>query len=72
MSGSYRGRSVRRVPGLDSRGQYQLAARRLKAARRAATSAGATADFEAHVLALRELHRRRPAFLAILDKAGLP
>lgn len=54
------------------RAQYQLAARRLKAARRAAASAGLDVEFEAHMLALREQHRRRPTLIAILDKAGLP
>lgn len=54
------------------RGQYQLAARRLKAARRAAASTGLEIEFKAHVLALREQHRRRPTLIAILDKAGLP
>ncbi len=54
------------------RASYQLAARRLKAARRAATAAGLAVEFDTHVLALREQHRRRPTFIAILDKAGLP
>lgn len=54
------------------RGQYQLAARRLKAARRAAEAAGLGIEFEAHLLALREQHRRRPTLITILDKAGLP
>lgn len=54
------------------RAHYQLAARRLKAARRAAESAGLGIEFEAHLLALREQHRRRPTLIAILDKAGLP
>jgi len=53
------------------RGQYQLAARRLKAARRAATSAGIEAEFAAHLAALRETHRRRPTLIATLDAAGL-
>jgi hypothetical protein len=54
------------------RGQYQLAARRLKAARRVAESAGLGIEFEAHLLGLREQHRRRPTLIAILDEAGLP
>lgn len=53
------------------RGQYQLAARRLKAAKRAATSAGLEAEFAAHVAALREMHRRRPTLITMLDAAGL-
>jgi hypothetical protein len=54
------------------RGHYQVAARRLKAAHRAAASAGLEVEFEAHVLGLREQHRRRPTLIAILDKAGFP
>jgi hypothetical protein len=54
------------------RAQYQLAARRLKAAHRAAKAAGLGIEFEAHLLALRERHRRRPTLIAIFDKAGLP
>jgi uncharacterized Zn finger protein len=53
------------------RRNYQLAARRLKAARRAAIAAGLAPDFEQHVLAIREQHRRRPTLIAILDRAGL-
>jgi len=53
------------------RGQYQLAARRLKAARRAAAAAGLEVDLEARILAIREQHRRRPALIETLDRAGL-
>ncbi len=53
------------------RGQYQLASRRLKAAKRAAASAGLEAEFAAHIAALRETHRRRPTLITTLDAAGL-
>jgi hypothetical protein len=51
---------------------YLRAARRLKDARRAADAAGAWASFAAHLATLREQHKRRPALLAVLDKAKLP
>ncbi len=50
---------------------YQLAARRLKAAKRAATSAKLEAEFAAHLEAVRETHRRRPTLITMLDAAGL-
>lgn len=50
---------------------YQRAARILKKARAAAQAAGETERFAANVARLRETHRRRPAFLATLDKAKL-
>ena len=53
------------------RSAYQSAAKLLKKARRAATTAGRVADFDEHLARLREDHRRRPTLIAILDKAGL-
>jgi len=50
---------------------YQVAVRRLKAARRAATAADRSSDFVEHVETLRERNRRRPTLVAMLDKAGL-
>ena len=50
---------------------YQAAVRYLKAARRAATAASQLPDFTERVAALRERNRRRPSFIAMLDKAGL-
>lgn len=43
----------------------------LKKAAQAARDADRHADFAEHVLALRETHRRRPTFIAVLDKARL-
>lgn len=53
------------------RGQYHLAARRLKAALRAAAAAGLEVELEARILAIREQHRRRPSLIEILNRAGL-
>jgi hypothetical protein len=50
---------------------YRDAVRHLKAARRAATAADRTAEFTEHLTGLRERNRRRPSFMAMLDKAGL-
>ena len=50
---------------------YQVAIRHLKAARRAATTAGRLSDFTERVLALRERNRRRPSLIAMLDKVGM-
>lgn len=50
---------------------YRDAVRRLTAARRAATAAGQSDQFEAQLAALRDQHRRRPTFIAMLDKARL-
>lgn len=50
---------------------YRKAAKLLKAERRAATTAGRRAEFDAHVAAIRDRYRRRPTLIAILDKAGL-
>lgn len=59
------------APLATGRGQYHLAARRLKAARRAAAAAGIEAKLEARILAIREQHRRWPSLIEILDRAGL-
>jgi len=53
----------------DKRG-YRDAVRHLKAARRAATAADRLAEFTQHLTGLRERNRRRPSFMAMLDKAG--
>lgn len=50
---------------------YQVAVKQLKAARGAAGAAGLAVEFDEHVAALREQHRRRPTLIALLDKAGL-
>ncbi|HZA75561.1 MAG TPA: hypothetical protein VE623_04130 [Acidimicrobiales bacterium] len=54
-----------------NKGVYRDAVRHLKAARRAANSAGLVRDFDEKLASLREQHRRRPTFIAMLDKAGL-
>lgn len=50
---------------------YRTAVRHLQAARRAATAADRTAEFDQHLAGLREQHRRRPTLIAMLDKARL-
>ncbi|MGI8793844.1 MAG: hypothetical protein ACR2H3_11840 [Acidimicrobiales bacterium] len=50
---------------------YRDAVRNLKAARRAATAAERVPEFAANLTVLRERNRRRPSFIAMLDKAGL-
>ena len=50
---------------------YAGAVRILKRARDAATAAGEVQSFGQHIANLREQHRRRPTFIAMLDKAGL-
>ncbi len=50
---------------------YQAAVRYVKAARKAAEAADAMLDFEIRLAGLRETNRRRPSFMAMLDKAGL-
>ena len=50
---------------------YRDAVRHLKAARRAATAADRTDEFTEHLGGLRGRNRRRPSFMAMLDKAGL-
>ncbi len=49
---------------------YQAAVRYLKAAVKSAQAADAMLEFEVRVAGLRETHRRRPSFMAIIDKAG--
>jgi len=49
---------------------YQSAVRYLKAAKKAATAAGAMVELEMRVAGLRETHRRRPSLITMLDKAG--
>lgn len=50
---------------------YRDAVCQLQAARRAATSADRAAEFSEHLAGVRERNRRRPSFMAMLDKAGL-
>lgn len=50
---------------------YRAAVRHLQAARRAATAADRTPEFDEHLATLREQHRRRPTLIALLDKARL-
>jgi hypothetical protein len=50
---------------------YAAAVRLLKRARDAATAGGEIKAFEAHLVALRERHRRRPSLISMLDKAKL-
>jgi hypothetical protein len=50
---------------------YRDAVRHLKAARGAAAAADRTDEFTEHVGELRERNRRRPSFIAMLDKAAL-
>ncbi|NLD78354.1 MAG: hypothetical protein GX643_17000 [Acidimicrobiales bacterium] len=50
---------------------YRDAIRHLRAARRAATAADRTDEFREHLGGIRERNRRRPSFMAMLDKAGL-
>jgi len=50
---------------------YRSAAKQLKRAQKAATAAGLVEEFDEHLAALREQHRRRPSLIEILDKAGL-
>jgi uncharacterized Zn finger protein len=53
------------------RRSYARAIPVLKHARRAADAAGQSKWFAARIADLREHHRRRPTFLAMLDKASL-
>jgi hypothetical protein len=54
-----------------NKGAYREAVRHLKAARRAATTAGLLSEFAEKLTRLREQHRRRPTLIAMLDKGGL-
>jgi uncharacterized Zn finger protein len=53
------------------RRNYRAAAKQLKRAQKAAAAADLSDEFDEHLAALREQHRRRPTLIAILDKAGL-
>jgi hypothetical protein len=50
---------------------YSIAAKQLKAARRAAAAAGLSEEFADYLAALRDQHRRRPTLIEILNKSGL-
>lgn len=50
---------------------YRDAIGYLKAARRAATAADRSNEFDERLAEIRERNRRRPSFMAMLDKAGL-
>jgi uncharacterized Zn finger protein len=50
---------------------YVRAVAILKKAAQAARAADRQDEFAAHLAALRETHRRRPTFIAVLDKARL-
>jgi hypothetical protein len=51
---------------------YRSAVKQLKRAQRSAAAAGLSEEFDEHMTALREQHRRRPTLITILDKASLP
>ena len=53
------------------RRNYRAAAKQLKRAQKAAAAADLSDEFDEHIAALREQHRRRPTLIGILDKAGL-
>jgi hypothetical protein len=53
------------------RGPYRQAVSVLKKGRRAAAAAGMSDWFDAKIPSLREHHRRRPALIEMLDRAGL-
>lgn len=59
------------VLGRANKRAYRDAIRLLKAARRAATAADRLDRFGDYLTGLRERNRRRPSFMAMLDKAGL-
>ena len=50
---------------------YRVAVKQLKAARQAAEAAGLPEEFDEHLAALREQHRRRPTLIEMLDRAKL-
>lgn len=50
---------------------YRDAVRLLKAARRASTAADRLPELSEHLTGIRERNRRRPSFMAMLDKASL-
>ncbi len=53
------------------RRNYRAAAKQLKRAQKAAAAADLSDEFDEHLAALREQHRRRPTLIEILNKAGL-
>mgnify|MGYP001826308732 FL=1 len=53
------------------RRNYRAAAKQLERAQKAAVAADLSEEFDEHLAALREQHRRRPTLIGILDKAGL-
>lgn len=50
---------------------YRAAAKILKAAQRAASTAGAVNEFQEYLAELREQYRRRPSLIEVLGRAGL-
>jgi hypothetical protein len=54
------------------RRSYAAAIRVLKKARSTAAAGGITERFDATVARLRDEHRRRPALISMLDRAGMP
>lgn len=54
-----------------NKGAYKEGVGHLKAPRRAATSADRAAEFTEHLTGVRDRNRRRPSFMAMLNKAGL-
>jgi hypothetical protein len=59
------------VLALADKRAYRDAVRYLEAGRRAATAAARQDEFTQHLTELRDRNRRRPSFMAMLDKAGL-
>ncbi len=55
-----------------NRNAYRTAVRHLQAAGRCASRANLDAALHQHMVNLRNVHRRRPTFIAMLDKAKLP
>jgi tetratricopeptide (TPR) repeat protein len=51
---------------------YRIAARRLAKMRKLATDTGEATEVDAHIVELREKHRRRPRLQQEFDRAGLP
>jgi hypothetical protein len=64
-------RMVDRELETTGRAAYARATGILKRAKRAASSAERTDEFADHLQILREVHRRRPTLIAMLDKAAL-
>lgn len=53
------------------RRNYRAAAKQLERAQKAAAAADLSDEFDEHLAALREQHRRWPTLIGILDKAGM-